>query len=125
MNDDFVTVATSQFAPQAESIRLLLSQEGIEAFIADANLVNTNWFLGPAVGYIKVQVLRSQADAAMAILKQHPLSTGTPDSETQDAPAKCLACGSPMAEDAEVCPQCGWSFEDQGEEPDTGEEAGN
>ncbi len=115
MKDDFVTVATSQFAEQAESIRLLLSQEGIESFIADANLVNTNWFLGPAVGYIKVQVLQSQSEAAMAILLQHPLATGTPSGESETAPAKCLACGAPMAEDAEVCPACGWSFNGEAE----------
>ena len=122
MDDDFVTVATSEFAPQAESIRLLLSQEGIDSFIADANLVNTNWFLGPAVGYIKVQVLRSRSEAALAVLKQHPLATGTPAVESENAPGKCLACGSPMAEDDEVCPKCGWSFEGEDEPADAEEE---
>jgi Putative prokaryotic signal transducing protein len=109
MSDDFVTVCTSQFASEAESVKLLLEQEGIETFIADANLVNTNWFLGPAVGYIKVQVPRSQEAAALEILREHPMATGTPG-ET-DAPAKCLACGAPMAEDAERCAACGWTFE--------------
>ena len=120
MSDDFVTVSTSQFAPEAESIKLLLAQEGIEAFIADANLVNTNWFLGPAVGYIKVQVPRSQEAAALEILRQHPLATGTPIEASEDAPAKCLACGAPMAEDAERCAVCGWTFET--EEQASGEE---
>ena len=105
MNEDFVTVSTSQVAEEAEGVKIMLSQEGIEAFVADAN----TGILGSAIGYIKVQVPRSQEAAALEILRQHPLTSGTPD-ET-DAPAKCLACGAPMAEDAERCAACGWTFE--------------
>jgi hypothetical protein len=105
MSEDFVTVSTSQVAEEAESVKIMLSQEGIEAFVADAN---TGMF-GPAVGYIKVQVPRSQEAAALEILRQNPMTTGTPG-ET-DAPAKCLACGAPMAEDAQRCAVCGWTFE--------------
>ena len=120
MNDDLVTVATSQNAIHAESIRLLLSQEGIKSFAADENLVNTNWFLSLAVGYIKIQVLRSQADAAIAILKEHPQSTGTPAIETDEdeSGAKCLSCGKLVPQDTDVCPACGWSYEGLEEEPE-------
>jgi hypothetical protein len=112
MDDQLVTVGSFSLAPQAESVKLLLEQEGIQAFIADENTVNTNWFLGPALGYIKVQVLSSQLDAANEILRQHPTALGPVSDETDDAPLKCMVCGELMPEDVETCPKCGWTFEE-------------
>lgn len=110
MPDDFVTLTTSISVDEAEGIRLLLAQEGIEAMVVDGNTVTANWFLGPAVGYIKVQVPKSQADAALAILKQHPISKSFRETDTEP-PAACLQCGAPMPEDSETCPKCGWTYD--------------
>ena len=124
MSDDFVTLTTSNSVDEAEGVRLLLAQEGIEAIVTDANIVSTNWFLGPAVGYIKVQVPKSQADAALTILKQHPASTTFNESD-EEPPAKCLQCGTLLPEDAETCPKCGWTYDvadEEDEENDNDEE---
>ena len=119
-DEDLVTITTSNSVDEAEGVRLLLAQEGIDAMVMDGNTVVANWFYGPAVGYIKVQVMRSQAEAAVAILKQHPTSVGTP-AGSEDQPATCLNCGTPMPEGTDACPKCGWTF-DVAEEPE--EEAG-
>jgi rubrerythrin len=121
MSDELVTVGSFSLAPQAESVRLLLEQEGVSAFIADENLVNTNWFLGPAVGYIKVQVLQSELEEAKKILQEHPTALGPVSDETENAPLKCMVCGETMGEEVEVCPKCGWTFE---ETPEPAPESG-
>ena len=28
----------------------------------------------------------------------------------EDRPTKCLSCGAEMPEDADVCPKCGWTY---------------
>ena len=60
MKEDLVTVATYRLALSAEVARVSLEQEGIRVFVADSNQVATNFFLGPLVGYIKLQVPRSR-----------------------------------------------------------------
>lgn len=112
--EELVTLATYQFAPQAELARVALEQEGISAFTPDANLVATNWLLANAVGYIKLQVPRSQAEAAWAILQSHPhllsdSAIGSSDHETESI-TRCLSCGAELPEDSDSCPDCGWSY---------------
>lgn len=43
---ELVTVATFSFPAEADVQKLLLEQEGIQAFLADANLVGTDWLYG-------------------------------------------------------------------------------
>jgi hypothetical protein len=52
MNDKLVTVRTFQVLTEAELARMLLEGEGLRAFLLDSGIVNFNWFLGNAVGYI-------------------------------------------------------------------------
>lgn len=103
MKEDLVTVATYRRALSAEVARLALEQEGIRVFVADSNQVATNFFLGPLVGYIKLQVPRSQADAALAIFQRQPslLDSGgsSPNSEAEDEVAQCLSCGATLPEE--------------------------
>lgn len=105
MSSDFVTIATCRFEPEAEATRLLLEHEGIETFVGDANAVMTDWLLGSALGYIKVQVPRDKAAAARDILNRHPRTYGG-----DNAPAKCLACGAAWVGDADRCAVCGWTY---------------
>ena len=114
MKEDLVTVATYRLALSAEVARVSLEQEGIRVFVADSNQVATNFFLGPLVGYIKLQVPRSQADAALAIFQRQPslLDSGgsSPNSEAEDEVAQCLSCGATLPEEEDRCPACGWCY---------------
>ena len=111
MNNELVTIEKYQFLPQAESARIAMQSAGIETFLADAETVNTDWMLGNAVGYIKLQVRQSQADAALAILDQMRIRRDEREILLSPAdPEKCLACGAELRPKNPECPQCGWSY---------------
>jgi len=116
MKEELVTVATYRFALSAEVARLALEQEGLRVFVADSNQVATNFFLGPLVGYIKLQVPRSQADAALTIFQRQPslLDSGgsSPNSEAEDEVAQCLSCGATLPKESDRCSACGWCYGD-------------
>ena len=115
MNQDLVTVATYRLALRAEVARLALEQEGIRVFIMDSNQVATNFFLGPLMGYIKLQVPRSEVEAALTVFQRQPSLLDSSDSsssseEEDDELAQCLSCGATLPEDDDRCPACGWSY---------------
>ena len=113
MDDDLVTLTSYRFAPKAELAKSCLEAEGIRACIDNLAVVTNDWFLGNAVGYIKLSVRRSQAEQAAAILREHPeLLDGRQPKPTDEEKESCLACGEPMSDDADVCTKCGWSYDD-------------
>jgi len=121
MEEELVTLATYRFAIQAEVARVALEQEGIRVFVADSNLVATNFFLGNAVGYIKLQVPRSQVQAGVAILQRQPslldCSAGSSYSEEEeDGVARCLLCNAELPEQGDQCTECGWCYGDEDSE---------
>ena len=68
MADELVTVATFEVLPPAELTCARLKAAGIPAFLADAETVYMDWALGNALGYIKLQVPRAQAEKALTLL---------------------------------------------------------
>ncbi len=64
-----VTVAQYPFRTAAEAARLRLEAEGIPAFLADAEIVDMNWLLGTALGWIRLQVPAADAERAARILQ--------------------------------------------------------
>lgn len=120
MSDSFVTVATFTTLPEAEAAKLHLESEGIPARVTDAEIVNMDWLLGNAVGYIKLQVPESNAAAAAAMLetiaaeRRRRREANEGDSWDAADDDLCLACGAAM-NGAATCPQCGWSFRDGAE----------
>ena len=65
-----VVVAHYPFRTAAEAARLRLEAEGIPAFLSDAEVVDMNWFLGNALGWIKVLVPAAEAERAATILRE-------------------------------------------------------
>jgi hypothetical protein len=121
MTRDFVTVATFSVLPEAEAARLRLETEGIPAIITDAEIVNMDWLLGNAVGYIKLQVPPERAAAALALLDQVAAERRERIARREEDPlaaeeATCLSCGAEMAEEADHCAVCGWTWEHEPEE---------
>lgn len=111
MEQTLTTIATYRFAQQADLARVLLTEVGIQAFVADGNTVTMDWFLGNAIGYVKLQVPSSQAPMALEFFRAHPelLDAAHPEPHDTDRET-CLACGAPLPGDAESCQQCGWSY---------------
>ncbi len=107
-----ITVATFRFPAKAESTKWFLEQQGLQAFLANANLVATDWFLGIAVGNVKLQVPEMQVEAALEILRDHPqlLDSTAAQEEDADGPNLCLECGEPLPEDSHHCSACGWTY---------------
>jgi hypothetical protein len=66
---DFVTIAAYPSRAMAEAVRLRLENEGFSPVLADAEAIDMNWFLDNALGGIKVQVPKSEADRASATLR--------------------------------------------------------
>ncbi len=70
MNDDEpATVAHYPFRTAAEAARLRLEAEGIPAFLSDTEVLDMNWLLGNALGWIKLQVPAADAERAAEILR--------------------------------------------------------
>src|SRR5271155_5604438 len=68
--DEPVTVAHYPFRTTAEAARLSLDAEGIPVFLSDAEIVDMDWLLGNALGWIKLQVPAAEAGRAAEILGQ-------------------------------------------------------
>jgi len=115
---DLVTIATFYKATEAEAVRALLEAAGIPAFVADAEVANTNFLLTSAVGGVKVQTAAVDAQRARALVEaQGSFHRDEPDEdeEEEEDVTKCLACGTTIGEDEDTCPKCGWSYEPDAE----------
>ncbi|MBS1796424.1 MAG: DUF2007 domain-containing protein [Acidobacteria bacterium] len=69
MNDELVTVATSDHVVEAEFLRNHLEQQGFDVFLADENIVGAYNLLANAVGGIKIKVPSSEAPAAASFIE--------------------------------------------------------
>lgn len=117
MKDPFVTVEQFEFLPEAQAVRMHMGSEGFQAQLLDAETVSTDWALGNAIGYIKLQVPRSQADAALAILENlRTLKKSRREAEAEELETtRCLSCNAELQPDQTTCPTCGWSYAADGD----------
>lgn len=63
-----VTVESFLYVGQADVLREALDAAGIPAYLADANIITMDWFIGTAVGGVKVQVASEHLQKAQEIL---------------------------------------------------------
>ncbi|WP_126457041.1 putative signal transducing protein [Sulfuriflexus mobilis] len=68
MSSESVIVARFDSMPEAHIAMGRLQAEGIEAWLADEHLVQTDWLYSIAVGGIKLQVRPEQTQRALEIL---------------------------------------------------------
>ena len=66
---DLVTVASYPSRTMAEAVRLRMENEGFSPFLADTETVDMDWFLGNAIGWIKLQVPSTEAERAKMTLR--------------------------------------------------------
>lgn len=114
MTDPFVTVEQFEFLPEAQVLRMHLESEGFQARLLDAETVSTEWVLGNAIGYIKLQVPQSRAAEAKAILqKLRELRESRREAAALEPEStRCLSCDADLQPDLATCPKCGWSYAD-------------
>ena len=93
--EKLVTIATFDILAEVQTMKLLLEEEGFEVFLADDNLVATNWFLSNAVGGAKLQVFESKAELARKFV----------EANRQTARDSAKLAGKPEVEFA--CEECG------------------
>lgn len=111
MVEKLVTIASYSTAPEADLARYALEAEGIRCYLADVNVIQMNWFLGNALGFIKLQVSSNDRESAIQILESLPKSSVHRRPPGKQDSNQCLSCGAAMGEDVDTCPDCGWSFQ--------------
>ena len=101
MSDELVTIDRFLFLSDADIARATLEAAGIEAVLVDANAVRMSWSDAQAHGGVRLQVRRSDAIEASAILRSEAMRSSdiTPDDfETAAIPMAvdetCRRCGS-------------------------------
>jgi hypothetical protein len=112
--DKLVTVATFDFPAEAQVMKLLLEEQGFEVFLADDNLVRTNWFLSNAVGGAKLQVLESKAELAARFVEENRqrVRQNGQECDSPDVIFDCEECGQSLSlpgnrrGHVETCPHC-------------------
>ena len=95
MDDDLVTLASYRDVIEANVVRSRLESEGIPCFLADEHLVQMNWLYSDAIGGVKLQVVESDVEEAMRILRGNPELAGFGLGGSDGLKVEdCLACGS-------------------------------
>ncbi len=69
-DDELVTIRFFRDLPEALLAKGLLESAGIECSLADDNFVRLDWFISNAIGNIKLQVKKADAEVAVEILDQ-------------------------------------------------------
>ena len=69
MKNTFCTIATFTYTSEAQIIKGKLASEGIEVYLANEHTINTDPMASIAVGGVKLQVLNTQKEKALEILK--------------------------------------------------------
>jgi DNA-directed RNA polymerase subunit RPC12/RpoP len=69
-NEKFVTVLTATYGYEIAVIRGRLESEGITCFVKDEFTVQVNPFYSNAIGGVKLQVMESDLNQAIEILKE-------------------------------------------------------
>jgi DNA-directed RNA polymerase subunit M/transcription elongation factor TFIIS len=91
--EQLVTVGSYSTPYEASLVQAKLDSFGIDASVADAEIIRMNWTLSNALGGVKVQVPETQAEEALRILAAAP---GDESAEAQDETevVTCPVCGS-------------------------------
>jgi hypothetical protein len=113
MSGKLITLTTYDNVPMSEVARLRLEDAGIPVRVENAEIVNTLWHVGTALGGVRLLVEEQHAAAARELIAgMHDTPTLSPPPDDNPAPPKCLACGAEFPADSDRCAACGWSFAD-------------
>lgn len=71
MSHELITVATLSSPVEASLVQNQLEAAGIRSFMSDEAAVGMAWYLGNAIGGVKVQVAESDAPRAFEVVHDH------------------------------------------------------
>ena len=108
-HEDLVTIASYGSPHEASIAKATLDAENIQAYLMGAEVANTLWYVGTALGGVKLQVAQRDADRATDVLG----AIKSTDKSKSIAPWKCPNCGAEVDEGFEVCWSCGTSDDQQ------------
>ena len=86
------TIATFAKPEEAHLLRMRLEAVGIEAFVQDEYMVQTDILFSDAIGGVRVQVADENVEEALKLMSE---DTGVPQEEVEPA---CPKCGSTALE---------------------------
>lgn len=69
MKDTFTTIATFPYSSEAQIVKGKLQSEGIQVYLADEYTIDSDPLISQAIGGVKIQVLTTQKEEAISILK--------------------------------------------------------
>lgn len=98
---DLVTITTYANPQEAAVARAALAEEGIAAYAIGEEAVNVMWYVGSALGGVRLQVATTDQQRAHDVLRQI-------EEASQPIPAwVCPSCGAEVDEGFAVCWSCG------------------
>ncbi len=102
MPHKLITVGTYFTPEEAHLAALALEKEGIRCFYEAEKTVGNFWYLGNAVGYVKLQVGEDHVPQIRAILEE----ACRPTSGSSALIGRCAECGAKTEPGFEVCWSC-------------------
>lgn len=70
MKDTFTTIATFPYSSEAQIVKGKLQSEGIQVYLADEYTIDSDPLISQAIGGVKIQVLTTQKENAISILRE-------------------------------------------------------
>ena len=102
MSRRLTTVAAFDIPAKAELARNALTAAGIQAVIADSEIVAMDWLISNAVGGVKVQVWEEDAERAAAVLEEKlgdEAGLASDDLDEDELTRQALEAGEPDPDD--------------------------
>jgi len=91
---ELVTIRKFRDLPEALLAKGIIDSAGLECFLADDNIVRTDWFISNAVGGIKLRVKPEDAAAAIEVLEQPIPETFDAEGVGRYQQPRCPKCQS-------------------------------
>lgn len=112
---DLVTVGTYPNEQEASIAKATLAEEGINAFLLGDHSATMLWYVGSALGGVRLQVATGDAERARHLLQDD----GDNDEPPPARPWTCAECGEKVDAGFAVCWSCGGTVAKPDEDADT------
>lgn len=116
-----ITIATFWKTEEAHLLRLRLAAAGISSFLQDENITQMHPWRAAAMGGVRVQIDDADLEAAQKILSEDSPTPMKHIPPSDPDALECCSCQATIPPSQTRCSSCGWSYEDQAEDPERDE----